>query len=341
MESASRTSQSARTTSPVTARTLRATPRARRPSTALRVSPATSMPARAGPSTAVVRGRLHEATRLAVASKESPVRTTVAAMACLAFVAAACSGSSGNSSAAGTTGGPQGTTGGPLRLAAGKPCAFNAACASGVLRRQRQRQLLCGRLCHQRPDLRCHGLRQHRRLLLPAGPHRLSLDVHAGSTLSQNSCNGAGACVAADAGPCPGHVACTSDGICNPGCTSSMQCASGFYCNQDTCQPALKTGACSEDDDCTSGQCGTIGIGHCCTAACANASAPCGAPDCGADSGACLYPTTATPCGSVLQSCTGNTQINATHCDGAGTCLTPQHRLRRRYVCGSNACLTS
>ncbi len=98
-------------------------------------------------------------------------------------------------------------------------------------------------------------------------------------------------------------------------------------------------GACSGDDQCLSGVCGVDGTGHCCQAACASVTPPCGATDCAADTGACLFPASGTACGPP-QSCTGDVQSGPDFCDGLGNCSNNTVDCAP-FACGANACLTA
>ncbi len=83
----------------------------------------------------------------------------------------------------------------------------------------------------------------------------------------------------------------------------------------------IAVGPCSANSQCVSGVCGIDGAGHCCSAACSNATAPCGATDCSADTGACIFPSGSVFCGAPgAAACVDNTLTGVSFCDGLGTC---------------------
>jgi len=98
-------------------------------------------------------------------------------------------------------------------------------------------------------------------------------------------------------------------------------------------------GPCSGNDQCLSGVCGVDGTGHCCHGACAPVMPPCGATDCDADTGACLFPASGIACGPP-QSCTGDVQSGPDFCDGLGNCSNKTVDCAP-FACGANACLTA
>jgi hypothetical protein len=67
-------------------------------------------------------------------------------------------------------------------------------------------------------------------------------------------------------------------------------------------------------------------------------NATCGSPGCD-DGGACIYPDHTVVCGPV-ESCSENTQTNASLCDGVGHCNTGTVPCSP-FVCGINACKTT
>jgi hypothetical protein len=158
-----------------------------------------------------------------------------------------------------------------------------------------------------------------------------------GETLTTNTCDASGSCQPLVA-PCPAHLACDDGGTtCRATCSALFDCASGFYCSAGTCAARRATGACAENDACTSGICGVTGTGQCCHAACVTINANCAAIGCD-DAGACLYPSNLTPCGPP-QSCTGATETLATLCDGMGHCPQPTTKDCSPYRCGTTACM--
>ena len=244
----------------------------------------------------------------------------------------------------GASTGSHGTTGGKNLLPAGDHCTFNAACASGVCGPSGTGNC-CAQACATSDPL-CGAIACDGTGACSYPNDAITCPVAcSGSTLQQGTCNGEGACAPMGMGsaPCPNNFACGSDGGgCNTTCTSSSDCATGFVCNAGACVAPTALGPCTENDDCTSDHCGTGserdgGPAHCCSAACALTTPPCGATDCEADSGACIYPNPGTICGPE-QSCDGGVQTNAAHCDGAGTCNpAPAPIDCAPYACGPNA----
>jgi len=96
---------------------------------------------------------------------------------------------------------------------------------------------------------------------------------------------------------------------------------------------------CAGNAECASSLCGVddSSNGHCCTAACPNVTAPCGATDC-TSTGACAYPTSSTACGST---CTGST-LTPDACDGAGACVPSNSAPCPNHLAcnGATACYT-
>ncbi len=139
-----------------------------------------------------------------------------------------------------------------------------------------------------------------------------------GGMLTTSACDGSGNCAAGTPSACPDNLACNSAGtVCLTTCAVQSDCVTGFYCVGGTCTAQQATGACTENDACTSGVCGTTGSGFCCTAACL-ATGTCGATACDGTTGACNYPVTGTACGTTT--CSGTT-LTARACNGTGTCM--------------------
>ena len=99
------------------------------------------------------------------------------------------------------------------------------------------------------------------------------------------------------------------------GSTTGLGTSSGT----STGNSKIPVGPCTSDGACLSGVCGINGSGHCCQKSCTSVTAPCGATDCDADTGACLYPDSKVSCGGTSQ-CDGNTLTGASFCDGVGDC---------------------
>jgi hypothetical protein len=78
---------------------------------------------------------------------------------------------------------------------------------------------------------------------------------------------------------------------CKSSCSSDSDCQSAStFCSGGVCVAKGSAGAtCAGNNQCTSGECGTTGTGHCCTASCPATVATCGATNCDG-TGACVYP---------------------------------------------------
>ncbi len=118
-------------------------------------------------------------------------------------------------------------------------------------------------------------------------------------------CNGAGSCTAGSTTNCSPYTCNAGGTACLTGCTTSTQCASGFYCNGSTCVPKKAAGAlCSNAQECLSGNCVD---GVCCNTACNSVCQRC---NIAGSVGTC----TSIPAGTDPDNeCTGN-------CNGAGGC---------------------
>jgi hypothetical protein len=163
-----------------------------------------------------------------------------------------------------------------------------------------------------------------------------------GSMLTTNTqCDGMGNCTGGTPTACLNNLSCANATRCNATCTNDTQCASGYHCDGALCRLPLGPGsACTSNNICASGICGTNGTGRCCTNACIEGGS-CGATGC-STTGACEYPGVSTPCPSTTSGpmCTGGMLTNG--CDGMGTCdLTPTP-CPNGFACASaTACLTS
>jgi hypothetical protein len=240
----------------------------------------------------------------------------------------------------GTTTGTSGTTG--TTGTSGTPgtiCTSNAQCMSNV----------CGvdgtgRCCTVAcpiSDATCGATACNAggACVIPAPGTACGTDSCSGDMLTKHVCSGEGDCVTNAAAPCPNNFVCQDATSCKATCTVTADCTASFFCNGGACLAQQATGACTENDDCTSGICGASGRGHCCNAPCSTTDPVCAARDCDATTGACNYPTAATVC--VSESCTGNTQTDAVHCDGNGTCLLPAKITDcSPFACGATSCVT-
>jgi hypothetical protein len=169
-----------------------------------------------------------------------------------------------------------------------------------------------------------------------------------GNATSATTCNGAGACTTPTTSPCSSNQ-CADGTKCSGGCSSSLPCGTGQYCDTTgACLPLKAAGAqCTSSSQCTStfcvdnvccggacsGQCqgcneGTPGV--CVTVkgaprgsrqACTGNDATCGGTCDGTSATQCTYPGPSTVCGQP--GCTGSTAISPALCDSNGGCTTP------------------
>lgn len=118
-------------------------------------------------------------------------------------------------------------------------------------------------------------------------------------------CNGAGSCTAGSTTNCSPYTCNAGGTACLTSCTTSSQCASGFYCNGSTCVAKKAAGAvCSGAQECLSGNCVD---GVCCNTACNSICQRC---NIAGSIGTC----TNIPAGTDPDNeCAGN-------CNGAGAC---------------------
>jgi hypothetical protein len=169
-----------------------------------------------------------------------------------------------------------------------------------------------------------------------------------GSATTATVCNGAGACTTSTKMSCSSNQ-CADNTKCSGGCSGSLPCGNGNYCDSTgVCLP-LKTGGiqCSSGSECSStfcvdnvccnvqcnGQCqgcdeGTPGT--CVTIKgsprgnrqpCSGTDATCAGSCDGNSASACAYPGVSMVCGQP--GCNGNIAISAALCDGHGDCTTP------------------
>ena len=176
------------------------------------------------------------------------------------------------------------------------------------------------------------------------------------------ACDGAGACATGQTQPCTPYV-CGPD-ACLTSCTTTVDCAPGYYCDSGACVPLGDLGhACTEDAACRSGHCvdgvccdtacdgqceacdvralqGTcspvIGDPHGARAACASDGSICGGTCDGHGRSTCSYPDDSTTCRPP--SCTDGVATLAASCDGVGECGPLQQQPCAPFVCGEEAC---
>ncbi|APR78282.1 Kelch repeat:Kelch precursor [Minicystis rosea] len=188
-----------------------------------------------------------------------------------------------------------------------------------------------------------------------------------GSTAIQPSlCDGSGSCVPGSATSC--DPAGCSGGACLTGCTTDPQCGGSAYCNAGTCAPQKALGQPAT----TANQClsGAVADGVCCNVPCTGACVACtallkgggadgvcgpikvgtdpdnecpnqGTASCGTNgmcdgAGACaLYPS-GTVCAGA--SCQGSKLVQASLCDGSGSCQPQGSVTCSPGVCAGGTC---
>jgi hypothetical protein len=179
-----------------------------------------------------------------------------------------------------------------------------------------------------------------------------------GSQTSASVCNGAGACTAKATMTCASNQ-CADVTKCSGGCSASLPCAGGQYCNSTgACVSQKLTGTtCQSGSECASTYCVD---GVCCGSACGGQCQSCneptnpgtclnisgtprgartscpGAAACqsrcdGSNGMACSFPGNSVQCAAA--SCANGSATTASVCNGAGTCTTPT-----TTACMSNLC---
>ena len=169
-----------------------------------------------------------------------------------------------------------------------------------------------------------------------------------GNATSATTCNGAGACTTATTTACSTNQ-CADGTKCSGGCSASLPCGTGQYCDTTgACLPLKAAGAqCKSNSECTSTFCvdnvccGSACNGECqgCNEAtpgtcvtvkgapragrqpCTGNDATCGGTCDGTSATQCTYPGPSTVCGQP--GCTGSTAISPALCDSHGGCTTP------------------
>ncbi len=220
-------------------------------------------------------------------------------------------------------------------------CTSNAACTSGFCGSSGTGNC-CTAQCVAAADPACNAACDATGACVYPRGSTCGTSSCTGSTLSAGTCDATGVCNPGTAG-CPKNLICNSAGTaCLTQCASGADCVTGFVCDAATnlCKAPRMNGACTSNAACISGICGARGSGNCCTAACSTTDLTCGASDCDATSGTCVYPSAATSCGAGA-SCAGTIATGPTDCDGAGACSPPTVVSCTPYLCGLSACLTS
>jgi hypothetical protein len=226
-------------------------------------------------------------------------------------------------------------------LADGAACTSNGSCSSAICGTIGAGNC-CTAVCDT-SDLTCGatGCDATGTCTYPPNTTSCGTATCTGGMLTTSACNGSGSCTPGTPTACPNHLECNGAGTaCLTTCTMLSDCASGFWCNASTCTAQQATGACTENDACTSGVCGTGGTGNCCTMPCFTTDPICGATACDATSGACTYPPNSTSCGATTCS---NSTLTTNDCNGTGTCVSNGVDCPDNFLCnaGGTACDTT
>ncbi|MGE3635595.1 MAG: hypothetical protein AB7P00_37165, partial [Sandaracinaceae bacterium] len=179
-------------------------------------------------------------------------------------------------------------------------------------------------------------------------------------------CQGDGNCGPLETQDCSPYL-CSGTACAAGSCTTSAECAIGFFCDGSTCQATLSNGtACTTDAQCTSGECvdglccntpcagqceacdvagnlGTCiavsGAPHGARSACATDGSVCGGACGGVSRTACTYPTSTTNCRAG--SCTGGVASDPAGCNGAGACSAATMVSCAPYDCAGSVCAST
>lgn len=201
------------------------------------------------------------------------------------------------------------------------------------------------------------------RLLALAGTSCGAPSCSAG-LLTEQLCDGGGACLASESGCAPGSCAAAAN-ACTLECANEADCAAGAFCQASQCVGAAQLGdSCATDAECTSGHCAD---GVCCSVACdgqceacdltgllgtcspvlgavRGARPPCAGADgecagfCdGMDRSACSYPV-ARPCGELA--CSGGVATRS-ECNDEGACVESPSAECFPYLCAGTGCGSS
>jgi hypothetical protein len=183
--------------------------------------------------------------------------------------------------------------------------------------------------------------------------------------MAASTCDGLGNCVAGATRSCAPAVCIES--TCGTACMTNGDCQTGFFCDQSTCRVQRAQGAsCDNDGQCATGFCAD---GVCCGTACKDKCYSCnsqgmvgtcvaasegadprndcpvqGLFTCGNSGGCngrgqCRKHLAGTPCG--YGTCTGNTQLGPSSCDGMGNCKTGPKTDCSPFVCNGPVCWTA
>jgi hypothetical protein len=230
-----------------------------------------------------------------------------------------------------------GSSTGGARLPPGSPCTSDNACGSQICGAHGTGSC-CAQACPSNdPPCAAIGCDDAGACIYPPKDSACGTVACSGSVVAGPECDGRGGCAPDGVNDCPGSLVCNDAGTgCLTGCTTSADCAGATKCNFGQCVAPGRVGPCAADEDCLSGICGVDGgPGHCCNAACALTTPPCGASDCD-DVGSCAYANGATACGNA--SCDGTVLTEATSCDGAGSCPPPGTADCAPFACNLTGC---
>jgi hypothetical protein len=162
------------------------------------------------------------------------------------------------------------------------------------------------------------------------------------------ACDAATGCVAGTPPTCSDGDLCTTD-HCEPflGCEHvAKDCSDGDACTADTCSPATGTClhpavSCDDGNACTAESCDpVVGCAH--TPISCDDGRVCTSDSCNPASGCTFTPrSAATLC--APPTCSGNSSVAASYCDGVGGCATPAPVSCGAYTCNpaSGTCRTS
>ncbi len=259
------------------------------------------------------------------------MRTTLATVAILLGGCSAISSSGLSNGGAPKKHDAGGTTTGGGGAAPGTPCASDDVCNSGVCGLAGSGNCCAAACSTSDPICAATGCDDGGGCDYAAVGTNCGATSCAGHVQSQPQCDGYGQCGAQALIYCPYNLDCDDAGAaCITRCSSSADCLKDFKCNAGVCDAPEPVGACTEDDDCTSGHCGVGGTGHCCSGPCSTV-APCGATDCDPTSGACVYAGPGIACRPP--SCDAGILEPAGACDGLGACP-----LSQTVNCAPNTC---
>jgi hypothetical protein len=176
------------------------------------------------------------------------------------------------------------------------------------------------------------------------------------------SCTGAGVCTAATATVCAGAFQCNDAGTaCRTTCSMDAHCVGPNVCIGGVCRKKDLADPCEADNECASGKCQQkVCCSSSCTGACRSCALPGSAGTCsnipagGSSAGACpndgqmtckrnglcdgggncAQYTAGLTCAAA--SCSGDTIIGTSICDGSGSCQPGGNTQCRPFTCNAN-----